>query len=209
MTTISIGVVDDQALVRAALRRLLETEAEFQIAWEAQDGREARARYEREPVDVVVMDLVMAGEDGLEATRELRRHDPRARVVIVTHHDEADLAARVLRAGALGFVSKGGRPADLIEAIEAAARGVSYVPANIRDAVEQYLAEGDDPLQTLSDREVQVLVRLASGATNGEVARALCISQRTVDSHRRRILQKLGLRNNSDLTRFALRYGLL
>ncbi len=205
---ITIGVVDDQALVRAALRRLLAEGAERHIAWEAHDGRSAIARYEREPVDVVVMDLRMPGKDGLEATRELLRYDARARVVIVTQYEEVDMAARSLRAGALGFVSKGSEPGELTAAIHAAAERRIFVSERLRAAVERYLDEGD-PLQTLSDRELQVLTRLASGARNREIACQLCISVRTVDSHRRRILQKLGLRNNSDLTRFAVRRGLV
>lgn len=210
---IRVVIADDHALVRQGLRRILEAEVDIQVVGEARDGKEALQLVRRTRPDVLILDISMPGKDGLETTYEIRaraRELP-TRILILTMHNEEHYALRTLRAGAHGFLYKGADSDELLRAVRAVSRGITYLPPDIeRTFAQKYVhPEGDDPTQHLTQREFQVLCFLAQGKTNREIAEELGIQVKTVDSHRRRLLKKLGLRNNAELTRFAIRHGLI
>jgi len=203
--SLRVLLVDDQSLVRSGIRRILEHEG-HEVIGEGENGRDAiRLWGELEP-DVLVLDLTMPEKDGFDTTRELRALHPKARILVVTLHDDVEHAIRVIRAGALGFISKDVPVATLVEAIETVAAGDPYHPDALKDELE-HLGTAREGAGVLSDREFQVMCMLAKGLTNREIASKLCISVKTVDTHRLRILRKLELRNNAELARFAVRHG--
>ncbi len=209
---IKILIADDHQLVRVGLKRLLEDEKEFKVIGEAADGQEAVELAKKLNPDVILMDVAMPVMDGMEATKRLvkKRKDP-AKVVILTMHADEHYAARLLRMGASGYVVKDAAPAELAEAIRTVHEGKRFVSASLREALALRVVDGlgEEPVDLLTDREFQVLGRLASGATNREIANELSVSVKTIDAHRLNLLAKLGLRNNAELTKFAMRHGLL
>lgn len=209
---IKILIADDHQLVRVGIRRLLEDEKDFKVVGEAADGKEAIEQVKKLNPDVVLMDVAMPGMDGMEATKRLvkKRKEP-AKVVILTMHADEHYAARLLRMGASGYVVKDAAPAELAEAIRTVHDGKRFVSATLREALALRVVDGlgDEPMDLLTDREFQVLGRLASGATNREIAGELNVSVKTIDAHRLNLLAKLGLRNNAELTKFAMRHGIM
>lgn len=209
---IKILIADDHQLVRVGIRRLLEDEKDFKVVGEAGDGKEAIEQVKKLNPDVVLMDVAMPGMDGMEATKRLvkKRKEP-AKVVILTMHADEHYAARLLRMGASGYVVKDAAPAELAEAIRTVHEGKRFVSATLREALALRVVDGlgDEPMDLLTDREFQVLGRLASGATNREIAGELNVSVKTIDAHRLNLLAKLGLRNNAELTKFAMRHGVM
>lgn len=208
---IRVAIADDHALVRQGLHRILAAEVDVRVVGEAQDGEEALRLVRATHPDVLILDLSMPGKDGLEAIREIRAQGVHTRVLVLTMHNEEHYALRTLRAGAHGFLYKGADSEELVRAVRAVARGVPYMPPEIERAFAEKFVhpEEADPAERLTDREFQVLRLLAQGLTNREIAAELGIRIKTVDSHRRRVLKKLGLRNNAELTRFAIRHGLV
>jgi two-component system, NarL family, invasion response regulator UvrY len=209
---IKILIADDHQLVRVGIRRLLEDEKDFKVIAEAADGKEAVELAKKVNPDVILMDVAMPGMDGMEATKRLvkKRKDP-AKVVILTMHADEHYAARLLRMGASGYVVKDAAPAELAEAIRTVFEGKRFVSASLREALALRVVDGlgEEPMDLLTDREFQVLGRLAGGATNREIAAELSVSVKTIDAHRLNLLAKLGLRNNAELTKFAMRHGVL
>jgi DNA-binding NarL/FixJ family response regulator len=209
---IKILIADDHQLVRVGIRRLLEDEKDFKVVGEAADGKDAVEQAKKVNPDVILMDVAMPGMDGMEATKRLvkKRKDP-AKVVILTMHADEHYAARLLRMGASGYVVKDAAPAELAEAIRTVNDGKRFVSASLREALALRVVDGlgEEPMDLLTDREFQVLGRLASGATNREIAAELNVSVKTIDAHRLNLLAKLGLRNNAELTKFAMRHGIV
>lgn len=209
---IKILIADDHQLVRVGIRRLLEDEKDFKVIGEAADGKDAVEQARKLNPDVILMDVAMPGMDGMEATKRLvkKRKDP-AKIVILTMHSDEHYAARLLRMGASGYVVKDAAPAELAEAIRTVNDGKRFVSASLREALALRVVDGlgEEPMDLLTDREFQVLGRLASGATNREIAAELNVSVKTIDAHRLNLLAKLGLRNNAELTKFAMRHGVV
>lgn len=209
---IKILIADDHQLVRVGIRRLLEDEKDFKVIGEAADGKDAVELVKKLNPDVILMDVAMPGMDGMEATKRLvkKRKDP-AKIVILTMHSDEHYAARLLRMGASGYVVKDAAPAELAEAIRTVNDGKRFVSASLREALALRVVDGlgEEPMDLLTDREFQVLGRLASGATNREIAAELNVSVKTIDAHRLNLLAKLGLRNNAELTKFAMRHGIV
>jgi DNA-binding NarL/FixJ family response regulator len=209
---IRILLVDDHTLVRHGLRRLLNDCNDMQVIGEAGGGHEAlRLARELRP-DVMLMDLSMPELDGSEATKRLRGEGLKARVLIVTAHASAVYAMRLLEAGAHGFVSKSAPSDDVIAAIRKVAGGGRYLPPALAEELPLYHAREDEsqsPVAALTDREVQVLKRLAEGAKCRAIALELHLSVKTVDSYRGRLLEKLQLDTTADLVRFALHHGVI
>lgn len=208
---IKVLVVDDHALVRAGLCRLLELEDDIELVGQSGSGHEAvRLCRELKP-DVVILDYNMPDIDGLEATRQIVALNQGARVLILTMYANEEYATRLIRGGAAGFVVKAASEDELLTAIRRVARREIYVTPAIMEKMVSRI--GQPPLEVpeavLSDREMQVLLRLAGGATTREVSQGLSLSVSTVETYRSRILEKLNLRNNSDITRFAIRRGLI
>ena len=208
---IRVLLVDDHAVVRMGFRLLLQSQSDVQVVGEADSGEAARQRYVELSPDVTVLDLAMPGMGGLEALRRIRAHDPEARILALSAHDDPVHARRALREGALGFLSKRSAPEALIDAVTAVAAQRRYIDANLAQklALEDIEGGGKSPIERLSEREFEVFIRLARGATVQRIADDLKLSASTVGTHLYNIKQKLGVANQSELTLIAIRNGLI
>ena len=208
---IRVLLVDDHAVVRTGFRLLLQSLAEISVVAEAESGEAACQRYLELTPDVVVMDLAMPGMGGLEALRRIRARHPQARVLALSAQDDPMHARRALREGALGFLSKRSAPEDLIEAVTTVAAGRRYIDTNLAQklALAEIEGAGKPPIDQLSEREFDVFIRLARGATVQKIAEDLKLSASTVGTHLYNIKQKLQVANQSELTLLAIRHGLI
>ncbi|MDG5802596.1 response regulator transcription factor [Streptomyces ossamyceticus] len=222
--TIRVLLADDQALLRSAFRVLVDSEPDMEVVGEASDGAEAVRRAKEERADVVLMDIRMPGTDGLAATRMISA-DPElahVRVVILTTFEVDDYVVQSLRAGASGFLGKGAEPDELLNAIRVAAGGDALLsPSATKGLIARFLAQSDDPdgddadtarserLGTLTGREREVLVHVAAGLSNDEIAERLEVSPLTVKTHVNRAMAKLGARDRAQLVVFAYESGLV
>ncbi|MFZ8845102.1 response regulator [Thermoflexus sp.] len=210
---IRILIADDHAIVRAGIRALLQLYPDFEVVGEAADSHEAILQTRRLQPDIVLMDIGMPGMDGLAATREIVRVAPRIRVLILSQHENREYVMPALRAGASGYVLKRAPDETLIRAIRAVYAGETYMDPRLTDLlVEEVRRSGEgptDPLETLSEREREILVLLAQGKSYQEIAQTLFISVKTVDFHRANLMRKLGLKNRAELVQFAMRRGLI
>ncbi|WP_091663341.1 response regulator [Alteribacillus iranensis] len=209
-------IVDDHAIVRTGVKMLLTKEDHIEVIAEAADGQEAIEKALAHHPDLVIMDLSMPpGKNGLEATKELKKSFPDLHVLILTMYDDEESLFRVLQAGASGYILKNALDSDLLAAIEAVARGEAYLyPSAAKSLVEDFLerVERGEDLSTyhlLSDREEEILVYIAKGYSNKEIAELLFISVKTVESHKSKIMDKLGLRKRHELVAYAMKKGLL
>jgi len=209
---IRVLLVDDHSLVRAGLRRVMEEAPDIRVVAEACDGREAINAFTEASPDVVVMDISMPEMDGMEAAKRLLSLHPDARILILTKYREEHYAVRTMRAGCLGYLTKGSSTKELHNAIRAVAQGRRFLSEEGKDVVNLQLLSarpGVAPLESLSDREFQVFCLLARGQALKEVAVTLGLSRKTVETYRARVLQKLCLRNNVDICHFAFEHGLV
>jgi DNA-binding NarL/FixJ family response regulator len=209
-----ILLADDHALVRRGLRLILDAEPDLTVVAEAADGTEAVAAATAGGVDLAVLDIAMPQMTGIQAAREISRNAPEVRILILSMYDNEQYFFEALRAGASGYVLKSVADRDLIEACRAAMRGESFlypgaVTALIRDYLERDRRGDRMPDSILTPREEQITKLIAEGNSAKEIAEILSISVKTVDRHRANVLQKLGLRDRLDLTRFAIRTGLI
>lgn len=208
---IRVAIADDHALVREGLRRMLSGRSDIiNVIGEASNGAEAVKLVTELKPDVLLLDITMPVKDGIEATTEIVEMDVDTKILILSMHSDEQYALRTLRAGASGFISKGARLEELLKAITDVRDGNRYLPEHIaKSFAEKHIRpDSDKPLaELLSKREFQVMNYLASGMTNREIAKLLDISVKTVDTHRGHVLKKLKLRNNSDITRFAIQHG--
>jgi DNA-binding NarL/FixJ family response regulator len=207
-------LADDHAVVRSGLRAVLDAEPDIEVVAEAADGSEAVQQALAQRVDLAILDVSMPRLTGLQATAELHRRRQDLRILILSVHDNEQYFFEALRAGASGYVLKSAANRDLIDACRAAMRGEPFlypraVTALIRDYLERATAGGAAPEDPLTPRESQVVKLIAEGYTSEEIAAELVIRRKTVDHHRANILDKLGLRNVAQLTRYAIRRGLL
>ncbi|HTX30648.1 MAG TPA: response regulator transcription factor [Solirubrobacteraceae bacterium] len=207
-------LADDHAVVRSGLRAVLESEADIEVVAEAEDGSEAVEKAVENEVDLAILDVSMPRLTGLQATAELIRRRPGVRVLILSVHDSEQYFFEALKAGASGYVLKTAANRDLIEACRASMRGEPFLyPAAVTAIVRDYLdraRHGETvPADPLTPRELEVVKLIAEGHTSDEIAQTLVISRKTVDHHRARILDKLGMRNGAELTRYAIRRGLV
>ncbi|KOV71712.1 MULTISPECIES: response regulator [Streptomyces] len=220
--TIRVLLADDQALLRSAFRVLVDSEPDMEVIGEASDGAEAVRLAKEHGPDVVLMDIRMPGTDGLAATRQIGA-DPslaQVRVVILTTFEVDDYVVQALRAGASGFLGKGSEPEELLNAIRVAAGGEALLsPAATKGLIARFLARGDDGdgpdparserLGTLTGREREVLVQVAGGHSNDEIAERLAVSPLTVKTHVNRAMAKLGARDRAQLVVIAYESGLV
>jgi DNA-binding NarL/FixJ family response regulator len=206
---IGILLADDHAVVRRGLRLVLESEPDMRVVAEVGDGAEAVRRAVRDDVDLAVLDISMPGMTGIQAAQELSRLRPRLRTLILSMHDSEQYFLEAIRAGASGYVLKSVADHDLISACRAAMRGEPFVyPAVERSLLGRALTD-DESSAVLTGRESQILALIADGHTSREIAEMLVISPRTVERHRENLRRKLRLRNRVDLTRYAIRAGLI
>jgi two-component system, NarL family, invasion response regulator UvrY len=208
---IRVLLVDDHAVVRTGFRLLLQSQADITVVAEAQSGEAACQMYAELAPDVVVMDLGMPGMGGLEALRRIRARDSAARVLALSAHDDPMHARRALREGALGFLSKRSAPEALIDAIGSVAASRRYIDPSLAQKLALAEIEGAarSPIEQLSEREFEVFIRLAGGATVQKIADDLKLSASTIGTHLYNIKQKLGVVNQSELTLLAIRHGLI
>lgn len=208
---IKVLLVDDHAVVRTGFRLLLQSQPDISVAAEAHSGEAACQMYAELTPDVVVMDLGMPGMGGLEALRRIRARNSAARILALSAHDDPMHARRALREGALGFLSKRSAPETLIEAIASVAAGRRYIDPGIAQKLALAEIEGaaGSPIEQLSEREFEVFVRLAGGATVQKIADDLKLSASTIGTHLYNIKQKLGVVNQSELTLLAIRHGVI
>jgi DNA-binding NarL/FixJ family response regulator len=206
---ITILLADDHAVVRRGLRLVLESEPDLRVVAEAGDGIEAVRQAVREEVDLAILDISMPGMTGIQAAQELARLRPRLRTLILSMHDNEQYLLEALRAGASGYVLKSVADHDLIRACRAVMRGEAFVYPNAEQGIYRRALTDDESRATLTDRESQILALIADGHTSREIADMLVISPRTVERHRENLRHKLGLRNRVDLTRYAIRAGLI
>lgn len=215
MPKIRILIADDHAILREGIRALLAFQADMEVVGEAADGSEAIEQCRRLHPDIVLMDIAMPGLGGLEATLEIKKEDPRIKILVLTQYEEREYIRRFLKAGMAGYVLKKAVSSELATAIRAAYRGgLVLAPEVAREALEEFqersaLEESADPYEMLTDREKEVLKLVAEGHSNKEVAETLGISVKTAMSHREHLMDKLQLHNRTDLIRFALRQGVI
>lgn len=209
-----ILLADDHALVRRGVRLILDGEPDLTVVAEAGDGAEAVAKAREEPVDLAVLDIAMPRMTGLQAARELSRLRPDLRILILTVYDNEQYFFEALKAGASGYVLKSVADRDLVEACRAAVRDEPFIyPGAVTTLIRSYLerARQGEPLpaRAITEREEEILKLVAEGHTSQEIADLLFISIKTVERHRANLLQKLGLRDRLELTRYAIRAGLI
>jgi len=212
MTTVLL--VDDHHVVRRGIRALLENEAGIQVVGEAGTGVEAARLTQQLKPDVLIIDLMLADMSGLEVIRQLRKRAPATSAVVLSMYGNDCYVVEALQAGAKAYVLKDSPPEELMRAVREAALGRRYLAPPLSDrAIEVYLLRSEDsqldPYDMLTSREREVLHLAAQGMTSSETANRLCISPRTVEVHRARVMQKLGLHNRTELIHFAIRRGII
>jgi len=208
---IRVLIADDHAVVREGLKRIVAENADMEVAGEAGNGHEVLDFARRRECDLVLLDLAMPGKDGLDTLKELKLLRPHLPVLVLSVYPEEQYAVRLLRAGAAGYLTKESAPEELVAAIRKVSRGGRYVSEALAEQLAVLLGSGTDrpPHETLSDREFRVMVMLASGKTASEVAEALCLSVKTISTYRSRALRKMNMRNNAELSFYAVKHGLL
>lgn len=209
---IKVLLADDHAIVRAGLARIVEESGDIEVVAEASDGREALSLALKSPPDVAVIDISMPGLDGLEVAAQLLASYPALPIIILTMHEEEQYVIRAVEVGVMGYVTKRSAPEQLVSAIRKVYSGARYLTEEAVEMLALRLAKGvtgKSLLDSLSARELQVLRQLALGHTNHEIADAYNISVKTVDTYRSRLLKKLSLRNNAELSRFAMQKNLI
>jgi DNA-binding NarL/FixJ family response regulator len=208
---IRIAIVDDHAMVRAGLRQFFADQIDFQVVAEASNGRDALDIVRQGGVDVVVMDISMPGHSGVDALVAIKARAPELPVLILSGFAEAHYATTLLRQGASGYLNKDCDPEEIIRAIRTVCRGRKYITAAVAERLAEGLGgAGEQALhEQLSERELQVFLRLAQGETIGHMAVSMSLSVKTVSTYRTRVMEKMQLESNSDLTYYALKNGLI
>jgi len=208
---IEVILCDDHALIRRGIRDTLSDAADMRVVGEAGDYGELRALMRQQRCDVLVLDINLPGRSGLDVLHALKDEGADVKVLIVSMYPEDQYAIRALRAGASGYVNKGGDPQLIVQAVRTVAQGRKYVTPEIAQMLVESLTAPvvENPHERLSDRELQTLVMIASGKRLADIANELTLSPKTVSVYRARVLEKLGLSNNSELTVYAIRNGLV
>jgi DNA-binding NarL/FixJ family response regulator len=208
-----ILIADDHSIVRSGLRKILDAKPDMEVVAEAEDGAEAVEKALTEDVHLVILDVSMPRKTGIQAAAELHKRKPELRVLMLSMHDSEQFLFEALKAGASGYVLKSGADTDIVEAVRAAMRGDSYLyPSAVTTLVRDYVergGRGEEQFDVLTPRELEVLKLIAEAYTNKQIADALFISIKTVERHRQNILDKLGMRDRVELTRYAIRRGLI
>ena len=208
---INVMLVDDHDLVRKGLRRLLDDTIGIKVIAEAPDGEQAIRQVRKRRPDVILMDVSMPGIGGLEATRKITQVSPDMKVIAVTIHDDDPFPARLLEAGAAGYITKGCDIDEIIEAIQAVYSGKQYLTPNVAQNLALSLVNkhGKSLMDELTQREIQVMLMVVRGDSNRDISDTLCLSPKTTSTYRGRLFEKLGVDNDVELTHFAIRHGML
>ena len=212
--TVTVLLADDHPIVRQGLRHLLEVQPDLRVVGEASDGPEAVQLAERLKPDVLVVDMMMPGLNGLEVLRQVKKRSPATCSIVLSMQSADVYVVEALKAGALGYVLKETGPSELVDAVQQVIQGQRYLSPSLSERlIDVLLHKAEeitlDPYQMLTDREREVLQMAAEGMTASEIAKRLSISPRTAELHRSRMMDKLGLRNQTELIRYALKRGIL
>lgn len=208
-----ILVADDHTIFREGLKRVLEEQQELRVAGEAEDGWKALREIRRQCYDIILLDISMPGKDGLEVLKQIRAENILVPVLILSMYPEEQYALRALKAGASGYLTKESAPEELLEAIRKITNGGKYISSSIAeklaDALTSKGSKTDNPHELLSDREYQVLCMIGAGKTVTDIGAELSLSVKTIATYRSRILEKTGLKNNSEIIRYVVRKNLI
>jgi len=212
--SVTVLLVDDHPIVRQGLRNLLDSMPDFKVVGEAGDGLQALELIEKVQPQVLVIDVVMPGLSGLEVTQRVKRQWPAVKVIILSMQNNEAYVVSALKSGASGYILKDTGPEELVDAIRAVVKGERYLSKQLSERIiNAYVSKVDeaevDPYETLTNREKEILHLIAEGFTNQEIAERLYISPRTAELHRSNVLNKLSLKNQVDLVRFAIKRGIL
>jgi two-component system, NarL family, invasion response regulator UvrY len=208
---INVAIVDDHAVVRAGLREFLSANVDLRIVAECASARDAMDVVRQETADVILLDISMPDQSGVDVLLAIKARAPNLPVLILSSFPEAHYATTLLRQGAAGYLNKDCDPEDIVQAVRTVARGRRYITPGVADQLAAGLVGGEDrPLhELLSERELQVFLRLAQGQTVSQMADSMALSVKTVSTYRTRVMEKMGLATNSDLTYYALKNGLI
>jgi DNA-binding NarL/FixJ family response regulator len=210
---IRIAIVDDHDVVRIGLRHYFRHDPDLQVTAEAADGREALDIVRRGAADVMLMDLEMPHQGGVDTLAAIKARLPAFPVLVMSGHSASEYAAAVIKRGAAGFLSKTARPDEVVHAVRLAAQGRRYISAEVAELLAEGVAApaagAGAAHEELSEREFQVFLRLARGETVGAIAQGMSLSIKTISTYRTRVMEKMGLATNSDLTYYALKRGLI
>nr|AFI78669.1 two component LuxR family transcriptional regulator [uncultured bacterium ws034A6] len=208
---INVMLVDDHDLVRSGIKRILTDVGDIDVVAEADSGEQAVKQARKIKPDVILMDLSMPGIGGLEATRKITRSMPDAKIIAVTIHEDDPFPARLLEAGAVGYLTKGCDVREIISAIKSVYLGEQYLTPDVAQKLALSFVNHRDkaPLEELTQRETQVMLMIVKGEPNKLISEKLCLSPKTTSTYRYRLFEKLGVANDVELTRFAIRHGLI
>lgn len=208
---ITVLIVDDHELVRAGIRSLLSSVTGIKVIAEASSGEEALKSCREKQPDVILMDVRMPGIGGLEATRKILRSFPDIKVIALTVCDEEPFPSKLLQAGAAGYLTKGSALDEMVQAIQSVHLGKRYISPEVAQqlALKHLSDEKSSPFETLSERELQVMLMITSGQKVQEISDKLCLSPKTVNSYRYRLFEKLNVNSDVELTHLAIRHGIL
>jgi DNA-binding NarL/FixJ family response regulator len=204
-------IADDHAVVRRGLRQILSETNDISVDAEVGTGAEVLAQIRSRPFDVALLDLNLGNDSGLDLLGQIRREVPKLPVIILTMYPEDQYAVRAIRSGAQGFLTKETAPERLVEAVRTVARGGRYVTPTVAQLLAAHVAtdSAEAPHKALSNRELQIFELIASGKTVGEIARSLHLSVKTISTHRARLLAKMSMKTNAELTHYAVKNGLV
>jgi len=210
---VRIIIADDHPVVRKGLRSLLEEESEIKVVGEAEDGTQALAEIERLRPDIAIVDMMMPGHNGLEVIRQAKKFHPTMQIIVLSMNSNDVYVIEALKRGASGYVLKETGPAELVESVKTVLSGQIFLSVQIAERLQNvdlldYRNE-TDPYDLLTNREREILQLAAEGLTSAEIAQRLCISRRTVELHRSKFMEKLSLRHQTDLVRYAIKRGIL
>ena len=205
-----ILVADDHPIVRSGLKKVLDAQPDLEVVAEAEDGAEAVKKALAGDVDLAILDVAMPRTTGIQAAEELRKRKPELRLLMLSMYDSEQFLFQSLRAGASGYVLKSDADHDIVEAVRRTMRGQSFLyPSAVSSLVKDVVERGSEDFDVLTPRELQVLKLIAEAYTSKEIAKELVISVKTVERHRQNILDKLGMSDRVELTRYAIRRGLI
>ncbi len=210
-TLINILLVDDHELVRTGIRRILEDVKGLKVIGEAQNGEEAVQFCRKSAPDVVLMDMNMPGIGGLEATKKILRYSPDTKVIVLTVHTEDPIPTKVMQIGASGYLTKGAGQDEMINAIKAVNSGQRYLTPEIAQqmALSQFKSSDESPFNSLSERELQIMMMVTRGEKVPDISEQLMLSTKTINSYRYRMFEKLNISNDVELTHLAIRHGMI
>ena len=208
---IRVAIADDHAIVRTGLQQFLTDQENITVVGTASSGSEALQLVRSQPIDVLIMDISMPGQSGIDILASLRAHAPTLAILMFSGYPEQHYATALLRQGVSGYLNKECEPDEIVAAVRTVARGKRYISAAVAELLAEQLNGGGSelPHETLSERELQVFLRLARGETITAIAEVLSLSVKTVSTYRTRVLEKLALATNSDITYYALKHQLI